>query len=88
VYTFSEDVILPIRNETSVAPSDEIRKGTKVIALYPNSSCFYNATVWGSPNGYDGENYVIIFDDDNGFERYVPQGMVLEVPDHLSGLMD
>jgi hypothetical protein len=88
VYVFSANVIIPILPQTSVIPSEEIALLSSVIALYPNSSCFYSAKVVANPNMHDGENYVVVFDDDNSMERDVAQGMVLEVPSHLAELVD
>jgi hypothetical protein len=78
-YDFAENVIIPILSQSSVAACDEIKPETTVIALYPNSSCFYSATVIANPGMTDGE-YIVVFVDDNGMERTVSQQMVLEVP--------
>lgn len=57
-----------------------------MIALYPNSSCFYSARVTGI--SANGEGYVLVFVDDNNMERIVAREMVLEVPEHLLDLVD
>ncbi|KAJ3191488.1 hypothetical protein HK101_007670 [Irineochytrium annulatum] len=56
-----------------------------VLALYPNSSCFYKAVVAKPPSkNMDSEGgpgfYVVRFDDDNGFEREIDPRNVLDMP--------
>jgi hypothetical protein len=76
VYVFSANVIIPIL-PMNVIPSKEFAPNSNVIALYPDSSCFYPAKIIANPNMHDGENYVVVFDDDDNMERDVVQRMVL-----------
>ena len=45
------DSIIPLPNSADTLPSEEYAIGTRVLALYPDTSCFYWATVQGGgPN--------------------------------------
>ncbi|KAI9199668.1 SGF29 tudor-like domain-containing protein [Polychytrium aggregatum] len=81
-YLCSVKTIIPVPKEGE--RRDEFPPGYSVIALYPGSSCFYSATVMVPPSknkdpDYPGD-YMVKFDDDQGFERGVEPRMVLEPP--------
>ena len=51
----------------------EFTIGSQVLALFPGSSCFYNATV----SKIEPLNYILLFEDDHGLERRVEKKFVL-----------
>ena len=75
--------IIPIPKGIDTRPEFAAQK--KVLALFPSTSCFYRATVVVPPSGMprntvpDTQRYVLIFDDDNNYERNVDSRMVLEL---------
>ncbi|KAJ3416839.1 hypothetical protein HDV05_008424 [Chytridiales sp. JEL 0842] len=82
VYVFPAKLVIPIPKE--VNKKDEFPANHTVLALYPNSSCFYKATVLKPPSKNQDEDYpghyVLRFEDDGGFDRYVNPCMVLDMP--------
>ncbi|RKP05227.1 SGF29 tudor-like domain-containing protein, partial [Thamnocephalis sphaerospora] len=76
--------ILPIGNGGSAHTGGEFPAGHIVLALYPNTTCFYKASVIVPPSKvrdprWKGQ-YVVRFEDDNGQDQAVPSEMVLEFP--------
>ncbi|KAI8855041.1 SGF29 tudor-like domain-containing protein, partial [Chytridium lagenaria] len=80
-YVFPAKLVIPI---PEVPHKPEFPVNHIVLALYPNSSCFYKANVVKPPSKNQDEEapgfYVVRFDDDNGFERYVDPTFVLDMP--------
>ncbi|KAL1748430.1 SGF29 tudor-like domain-containing protein [Schizophyllum fasciatum] len=64
----------------------EFTKGSAVLALYPDTSCFYRAEVVASPRDLAKEkktnvpSYKLKFDDDENQEHIVPAHVVVEWP--------
>ncbi|TPX37838.1 hypothetical protein SeMB42_g05740 [Synchytrium endobioticum] len=81
-YFFHPKRFIPIPKDVSKKP--EFLIGQQVLALYPTTSCFYSATVMVPPSrnkdGTFAGTYVLKFEDDEGYERFVDPTMVLEVP--------
>ncbi|KAG4096388.1 hypothetical protein H8356DRAFT_1275797 [Neocallimastix lanati (nom. inval.)] len=82
-YIFPVKCVLEIPNEDNKRPYFPI--GHEVLSLYPNSSCFYKATVIKTPNenknSSDGKPaYIVQFEDDDEAEREVPENRVLDMP--------
>jgi hypothetical protein len=79
-YQISQDLMLAILNN----PQKIFEQRERVLALYPSSTCFYRGVVLQSPKDVvyliQTRNYVIQFEDDGGFERFVDMKMVLELP--------
>eukprot|EP00842_Homolaphlyctis_polyrhiza_P004871 jgi/Hompol1/5385/HPOL_004398-RA len=73
--------VIPIPKETE--KRREFAPRTRVLALFPSTTCFYQATVVVPPSQARDNNYVVIFEDDNNFERNIEASMVLEWPKHL-----
>ncbi|KAI8918901.1 SGF29 tudor-like domain-containing protein [Entophlyctis helioformis] len=71
-------MLLPIPKETERRREFPVKQ--KVLALFPTTTCFYQATVVMAPSGTRMPQYVVIFDDDNNFERQVEAHLVLECP--------
>ncbi|KAI9291644.1 DUF1325-domain-containing protein [Neoconidiobolus thromboides FSU 785] len=63
----------------------EFPVGHEVLALYPNTTCFYKATVKALPSqnrskGHHLNHYMVLFEDDDDTERWVEKNMVLDMP--------
>ncbi|KAJ3216531.1 hypothetical protein HDU67_009316 [Dinochytrium kinnereticum] len=80
-FLFPPKLVIPI---PEVPHKPEFPINHVVLALYPNSSCFYKANVVKPPSKNQDEEapgfYVVRFDDDNGFERFVDPIFVLNMP--------
>ncbi len=81
-YRFHTRAILPIGHVK------ELPIGSKCLALYPGSSCFYHATIVLNPTIISQQDlteykgcYVVKFEDDNDVERAVLAELVLESPE-------
>jgi len=82
-YIFPVKCVLEIPTDVDKKPY--YPKGHEVLSLYPNSSCFYKATVVKTPNEHknssDGKPaYIVRFEDDDEAEREVPADRVLDMP--------
>jgi hypothetical protein len=53
---------------------------SQVLALFPGSSCFYNAQILKIPTCANDNIYTLLFEDDNGMERTVESRFVLKSP--------
>ncbi|KAJ1328560.1 hypothetical protein BSLG_010292 [Batrachochytrium salamandrivorans] len=67
----------------STGSTKEFPVKQRVLALFPSTTCFYQATVVLPPSSTLGNQYVVVFEDDNSFERNVEARMVLEWPKHM-----
>ncbi|KAJ3093791.1 hypothetical protein HDU96_002026 [Phlyctochytrium bullatum] len=80
-YVFPAKLVIPIPAKPH---QPEFPVGHIVLALYPNSSCFYKAIVVKPPSKNEDEDapgmYVVKFDDDNNHERYIDPINVLDMP--------
>ncbi|KIY69128.1 hypothetical protein CYLTODRAFT_421056 [Cylindrobasidium torrendii FP15055 ss-10] len=58
------------------------REGATVLALYPDTSCFYRAKVLAGPTHNDGHfvTYTLIFEDDGAQQQVCPAHFVVEAP--------
>jgi hypothetical protein len=63
-------------------PKDEFPMGSYVLALYPATTCFYRCKVIQTPsmNRKIPGHYVVMFDDDNDQQQFVPWDMVVDLP--------
>jgi len=82
-YIFPVKCVLEIPSDDNKRPYFPI--GHEVLSLYPNSSCFYKATIIKTPNenknSSNGEPaYIVRFEDDDEAEREVPVNRVLDMP--------
>jgi len=65
-------VALPLMRANPETDSDALfHKGTLVMALYPQTTCFYKAIIHESPNGPQDE-YQVLFEDSSYAEGYSP----------------
>ncbi|WFD38864.1 uncharacterized protein MJAP1_001828 [Malassezia japonica] len=88
--------IAPLPNSVDSLPPDDYRAGTRVLALYPDTSCFYNATIQGGGPAISKSTprskiqkretellhtpYQLMFDDDGADIKHVPAYLVVEHP--------
>jgi len=80
-YTLPSKNLVPL--PTSLPPvhmKHEFPENSKVLALYPNTTCFYMATVI-SPPSKTGIAYKVIFEEEEEIEGGIPQFEVL--PQHV-----
>ncbi|WFD05007.1 hypothetical protein MVES1_000332 [Malassezia vespertilionis] len=82
--------IVPLPNSIESLPHEDYAQGTRVLALYPDTSCFYNATVrgggphlqWQATKIKKREQdaltapYQLMFDDDGADIKHVPAYLV------------
>ncbi|WFD42942.1 hypothetical protein MPSI1_001593 [Malassezia psittaci] len=88
--------IAPLPNSLETLPMDNYQPGSRVLALYPDTSCFYNATIQGGgpalsasiPRARQQKRekdllhapYQVMFDDDGADIKLVPAYLVVEPP--------
>ncbi|KAN0066095.1 hypothetical protein ACQY0O_000188 [Thecaphora frezii] len=88
--------IVPLPESVQTLPPVDYPKGAQVMGLYPDTSCFYRATVHGGGPGITrptpmsklmkrerellNANYELIFEDDGDVVRLVPAYLVVERP--------
>ncbi|EPQ32258.1 uncharacterized protein PFL1_00455 [Pseudozyma flocculosa PF-1] len=88
--------IVPLPESVSTLPPIDYPVGAQVMGLYPDTSCFYRATVQGGGPGILrptpvsklikreqellNANYQLIFEDDGDVVRLVPAFLVVERP--------
>jgi len=82
-YIFPVKCVLEIPSDDNKRPYFPI--GHEVLSLYPNSSCFYKATIIKTPNEHKNSSngkpaYIVRFEDDDEAEREVPVNRVLDMP--------
>lgn len=85
IYNFSPQNIVALPRKESVKNAVRLTVGTHVLALYPDTSCFYRAQVLqvytATPDGpYNFDAYVVQFEDDNDKRRYIPLHRVVALP--------
>ncbi|CAG8435762.1 6220_t:CDS:2 [Diversispora eburnea] len=63
----------------------EFPRSHRVIALYPNTTCFYKASIIIPPSKQNirTQYYLISFDNDNDAVRHVDAQYVLDAPNEL-----
>lgn len=73
--------------DPKMPPTHDIPVGSSVLALYPDTSCFYRAQVIATPKSMLTSSvgrqpvYKLRFDDDEGQQRIIPAEWVVEAPD-------
>ncbi|KAJ3382860.1 hypothetical protein HDU92_004529 [Lobulomyces angularis] len=81
-YTFPVQNIIPLANKKK-----ELQPKSKCLALYPNSTCFYPATICATPamnrDPSHPNHYILQFNDDNSMERFVEENYVIEFPKRI-----
>lgn len=78
-YNTTLKALIPL--PTVEEPGPTLRPGMAAYALYPDTSCFYRATVASGPiQSSDGKRYRLQFDDDNEEVRSVKWDLIVEVP--------
>ncbi|KAJ3050088.1 hypothetical protein HK097_008928 [Rhizophlyctis rosea] len=80
-YIFPTKMVFPLPQQ--VTESTELQPGSEALALYPNTTCFYNCHVVLPPSKNPfrkGTAYIVKFQDDGDLERSVDDNMVLRVP--------
>ena len=78
-HTLSKRKVVPLptmRANPETDPEALFQKGTLVLALYPQTTCFYRAVVQEPPRT-SSENYSVLFEDSSYPQGYSPP---LEVP--------
>ncbi|KAJ3220853.1 hypothetical protein HK099_003944 [Clydaea vesicula] len=77
-YTFPVQNIIPLANKKK-----ELQPKSKCLALYPNSTCFYPATICATPamnrDPSHPNHYILQFNDDNSMERFVEENYFVEM---------
>ncbi|KAJ1975145.1 hypothetical protein H4R35_003281 [Dimargaris xerosporica] len=72
------------RGSTLPKPSQQFAPRHKVVALYPNTTCFYRATIVASLDQDSASphygSYLLRFEDDDEIERYIHHSVVLDMP--------
>ncbi|ORX75548.1 DUF1325-domain-containing protein [Basidiobolus meristosporus CBS 931.73] len=76
--------IIPLPEEYALDEISEFEVNHVVLALYPNTTCFYKATVVLPPSKisepeYQG-TYRVSFEDDDDVDRFVPIMYVVDMP--------
>ena len=95
-YKVGMDNIIPLPISLQTMPASDYPPGSRVLGMYPDTSCFYGATVKsGGPGLTRNANlaklikkeaelleakYNLEFDDDNGEIRQVPAWLVVQSP--------
>ncbi|SNX81537.1 uncharacterized protein MEPE_00242 [Melanopsichium pennsylvanicum] len=95
-YKVGMDNIIPLPVSLQTMPAQDYQPGSRVLGMYPDTSCFYGATVKsGGPGLSRNANltklmkkeaelleakYNLEFDDDNGEIRQVPAWLVVQSP--------
>ncbi|GAC97810.1 hypothetical protein PHSY_005398 [Pseudozyma hubeiensis SY62] len=95
-YKVGMDNIIPLPISLHTMPASDYAPGSRVLGMYPDTSCFYGATVKsGGPGLTRNANlaklvkkepelleakYNLEFDDDNGEIRQVPAWLVVQSP--------
>ncbi|WFD32373.1 hypothetical protein MSPP1_003418 [Malassezia sp. CBS 17886] len=85
--------IVPLPISVDTLPTEDYAPGARVLALYPDTSCFYGATVQGGGPGGGGASrfkkrehellhapYSLMFDDDGADIKQVPAYLIVERP--------
>lgn len=85
-YILSARYVLQLPKDKNLSYDNELSIGQEVLALYPNTSCFYKAVVLSPPSKnkirlHHAQDYAVHFDDDDEDRRYVSRQMVIEMPD-------
>ena len=93
IWNTTRKSIIPLPISTDTLPQEPFQPGQRVLALYPDTSCFYGATVKGGGPPTTGKNkpsksdedalnalYDIMFDDDGADIKRVPAYLVVERP--------
>lgn len=78
---------LPLYEPSIYTAHNELRGGQMVLALYPDTTCFYKAIVHTPPSARRQRDYLVEFEDENeptgrGEATNVPQKYVLPIPDY------
>ncbi|PWZ02801.1 hypothetical protein BCV70DRAFT_6582 [Testicularia cyperi] len=95
-YKVGMDSIIPLPISLQTMPASDYQPGSRVLGMYPDTSCFYGAVVKsGGPGLTRNANiaklikrepelleakYNLEFDDDNGEVRQVPAWLVVQAP--------
>ncbi|EST09852.1 SGF29 tudor-like domain protein [Kalmanozyma brasiliensis GHG001] len=95
-YKVGMENIIPLPISLQTMPASDYSAGSRVLGMYPDTSCFYGATVKsGGPGLTRNANlaklikkeaelleakYLLEFDDDNGEIRQVPAWLVVQGP--------
>lgn len=61
---------LPTLSQVSLSSRTIFKHGTKVLAVYPSTTCFYSANIIKSPKTTQTK-YTLRFDDDDGNEKHI-----------------
>ncbi|XP_003386069.1 PREDICTED: SAGA-associated factor 29-like [Amphimedon queenslandica] len=78
-YQVSKRRVIPLptwKADPSTTPQALFKPGQKVLALYPQTTCFYPAVIHEQPKTVEAE-YSVLFEDNTYFEGYSPP---LDVP--------
>ncbi|WFD35032.1 hypothetical protein MCUN1_001878 [Malassezia cuniculi] len=93
IWNTTRKSIIPLPTNTDTLPAEPYQPGHRVLALYPDTSCFYGATVKGGGPPSATKNrapkrdadslnalYDVMFDDDGADIKKVPAYLVVERP--------
>jgi len=78
---------LPLYEPSVYTAHNELRPGQMVLALYPDTTCFYKAIVHTPPASRRQRDYLVEFEDESeptgrSEATNVPQKYVLRIPDY------
>ena len=78
---------LPLYEPSVYTAHNELRPQQMVLALYPDTTCFYKAVVHTPPSMRRQRDYLVEFEDESeptgrGEPTAVPQKYVLRIPDY------
>lgn len=76
----SKEYIISCKDILKIGEIGKFQVQSPVLALFPGTSCFYNATVLKIPSLPQDNMYTLLFEDDNGVERKVESKFVLHRP--------
>ncbi|KAI0233728.1 hypothetical protein L0F63_002043, partial [Massospora cicadina] len=84
-YILSAKYVIKLPEEQDLSYENEFPPGHEVLALYPNTTCFYKATVITPPSknrgrGLHAYDYMVHFDDDDNAERFIQRHNVVNMP--------
>jgi SAGA-associated factor 29 len=78
---------LPLFEPSVYTAHNELCRGQMVLALYPDTTCFYKALVHTPPSLRRQRDYLVEFEDESepsgrSEAQNVPQKYVLRIPDY------
>lgn len=73
-------IIVPDKSELPISQRPEFKQGSRVLAIYPNTTVFYTAKVHAGPRRNKNNKYTLEFRDDNDELREIDAYQVVPLP--------